>query len=242
MNSRDVAAVEGEPTIKVLYFEDDVRLGRMTTEYLTAHGLEVLLVSRGDVSIAEILRAHPDVVLLDLMLPGRDGVEVCRSIRERMDVPIIMVTARTEETDRVLGLESGADDYVPKPFSCRELLARIHAHARRARGRCGPRKTRLRVGSLVIDTISMSVTLDGRLLALTTLEFGMLRVLAERAGRVLTREQLLQLVHGSSEEAFDRSIDVHVSRLRHKLGDDPRSPRRLKTVRGIGYVLMSDEP
>jgi len=239
MNETDGTA--RRDAIKVVYVEDDERLGRMTAQYLTSRGLEVVRVTRGDLALAEILRVGPDVVLLDLMLPGRDGLEICHAVRERLDVPIIIVTARIEEADRVVGLEGGADDYVAKPFYARELLARIRAHARRARGRTGPPKARLHVGSLVVDKTTMSATLNGRPLALTTFEFNMLRVLAERVGRVLTREQLLELVHGSSDEAFDRSIDVHVSRLRQKLGDDPRSPRRLKTVRGVGYVLTSDD-
>jgi DNA-binding response OmpR family regulator len=152
-----------------------------------------------------------------------------------------MVTARTEEADRVMGLEGGADDYVSKPFSSRELLARIRAQARRARGQIGPRTLRTVVGELVVDADTMTATMRGQALVLTTFEFGLLRVLAERAGRVLGREQILQLLHGSAEEAFDRSIDVHVSRLRHKLQDDPRNPKLLKTVRGIGYMLTPDE-
>jgi DNA-binding response OmpR family regulator len=157
-----------------------------------------------------------------------------------MDVPIIMVTARSEEADRVLGLEGGADDYVSKPFSSRELLARIRAHARRARGRAGPSPERIEVGTLVVDTGTMTASLNGSRLALTTHEFSLLKVLAERAGRVLGREQLLALLHGSADEAFDRSIDVHVSRLRHKLEDDPRNPRLLKTIRGVGYMLAPE--
>jgi DNA-binding response OmpR family regulator len=226
--------------LTVVYVEDDERLGRLTAQYLSSHAVEVVLVPRGDLAVAEVLRVRPDVVLLDLMLPARDGVEICRSLRERLDVPIIMVTARTEEADRVMGLEGGADDYVPKPFSSRELLARIRAQARRARGKSGPSSTRIQVGALVVDTATMTATLGGTPLALTTFEFALLRALAERAGRVLSREQLLELLHGSADEAFDRSIDVHVSRLRSKLGDDPRNPQRLKTVRGVGYVLTPD--
>lgn len=228
-------------TVTVVYVEDDERLARLTSQYLTSHGLDVVVVSRGDLAVAEVLRVRPDVVLLDLMLPGADGLEVCRRLRERADVPIIMVTARGEEADRVMGLEGGADDYVSKPFSSRELLARVRAHARRARGKAGPQSTRIEVGELVVDASTMTATLRGERLALTTYEFALLRVLAERAGRVLGREQLLELVHGSAEDAFDRSIDVHVSRLRHKLGDDPRTPRLLKTIRGVGYMLTPDE-
>jgi two-component system, OmpR family, response regulator len=179
--------------------------------------VQVAVVARGDEAVAEIARIQPDAVLLDLMLPGADGLAVCRKLRERADVPIIMVTARGEEVDRVLGLEGGADDYVSKPFSSRELLARIRAQVRRARGRAGPRTPRIELGELIVDTASMAATLRGARLALTTHEFALLRAVAERAGRVLGREQLLQLMHGTSEDAFDRSIDVHVSRLRHKL-------------------------
>lgn len=227
--------------LSVVYVEDDERLARLTSQYLRSHGVEVHVVARGDLALAEVLRARPDVVLLDLMLPGADGVHVCRRIRERADVPIIMVTARTEEADRVLGLEGGADDYVSKPFSSRELLARVRAQARRARGKAGPPAERLTVGSLTVDATARTATLRGERLSLTTFEFSLLRVLAERAGRVLGREQLLELVHGTADDAFDRSIDVHVSRLRSKLEDDPKSPRLLKTIRGVGYVLTPDD-
>lgn len=230
---------ERPESITVVYVEDDERLGRLTSQYLASHGIDVRLVARGDQAVTEVLRVRPDIVLLDLMLPGIDGLEVCRALRARIDVPIIMVTARTEEADRVMGLESGADDYVAKPFSSRELLARIRAQARRARGKAGPPQQRVEVGDIVVDSARMTATLAGVPLVLTTFEFALLRILAERAGRVLSREQLLELVHGSADEAFDRSIDVHVSRLRQKLGDDPRSPKLLKTVRGVGYVLTA---
>jgi DNA-binding response OmpR family regulator len=231
----------GTPEIRVVYIEDDDRLARLTTQYLETHRIDVTLVPRGDLAVAEVLRVRPDVVLLDLMLPGVDGLEVCRQIRSRLDVPIIMVTARNEEADRVLGLEGGADDYVSKPFQSRELVARIRAQARRSRGEVGPRADRIELGRLVVDAGSMQATIDGAPIALTTIEFSLLRELAQRAGRVLAREQLLQLLHGSAEEAFDRSIDVLVSRVRAKLGDDPRNPRMLKTVRGVGYMLTPGE-
>ncbi len=232
---------ESDQAITVVYVEDDERLARLTTQYLQSHGVTVVHVGRGDLAPAEVERTRPDVVLLDLMLPGIDGVEVCRRIRARSDVPIVMVTARTEEADRVVGLEGGADDYVAKPFSSRELLARVRAQARRGRGLSGPQSERLQVGQLSIDGSTRTVTRGGVVIALTTQEFDLLRVLAERKGRVLSRDQLLALLHGTADEAFDRSIDVHVSRLRHKLGDDPRHPSLLKTVRGAGYVLVSDE-
>jgi two-component system OmpR family response regulator len=175
------------------------------------------------------------------MLPGKDGVEVCRELRTRTDVPIIMLTARTEEVDRVMGLDAGADDYVTKPFSSRELVSRIRAVVRRARGLAGPPLQRISVGEISLDPASRSVWVSGREVSLTGYEFALLLALAERAGRVLSREQLLDLAKGSAEEAYDRSIDVQISRLRQKLGDDARQPRFLKTVRGAGYLLVSGD-
>lgn len=231
----------GNPScIKVVYVEDDDRLGRLTAKYLRSHGLEVVLVKHGEQAFGTVQREQPDVVLLDVMLPGLDGLAVCRKLRETSDLPIVLVTARGEEADRVLGLEWGADDYVAKPFSSRELLARIRAHARRARGELGPRRERIAAGPLLIDTAKMRVLLRGEAVELTSQEFALLRALAERPGRVLSRERLLLLLHGTAEEAFERSIDVHVSRLRQKLGDSPRSPELLKTVRGVGYVLVGN--
>jgi DNA-binding response OmpR family regulator len=228
--------------IRVLYVEDDERLARLTMEYLVTHGLEVHLVPRGDLAVADVMRIRPDVVLLDVMLPGADGFEVCRQLRARTDVPIIMVTARLDEAERVRGLEGGADDYVTKPFQSRELLARIRAQARRSRGEVGPRPDRLRVGSLVIEPSSMSVSVRGEPVVLTANEFALVHALAQRPGRVLDREQLLQLLHGTPDEAFDRSIDVVVSRVRAKIELDPKNPRMLKTVRGVGYMLAAGEP
>jgi DNA-binding response OmpR family regulator len=228
--------------LRVVLVEDDARLARLTAQYLESHGVEVTPVARGDLALAEVLRVRPDAVLLDLMLPGADGIEVCQQIREHLDTPIIMITARTEEADRVRGLEGGADDYVPKPFSSRELLARLRANVRRAQGKVGPSRERLVVGELVIEPASRTALLGEQRLALTSNEFQLLRVLAERAGHVLSREQLLDLLHGTAEESFDRSIDVHVSRLRHKLESDPRHPRFLKTIRGVGYMLATEEP
>jgi DNA-binding response OmpR family regulator len=239
MSAADSELNEGDGTYTVVYVEDDERLARLTLQYLVSHGLSVFLVTRGDQALAEVLRIKPDVVLLDIMLPGADGFEVCRRIRQHMSVPIVMVTARGEEADRVMGLEGGADDYVAKPFSSRELVARIRAHARRGRGLIGPRAERIEVGSLILDPSSLSASLSGRALSLTSYEFSLLRALAERAGRVLSREQLIALLHGSPDETFDRSIDVHISRLRHKIEEDPKNPRWLKTMRGVGYMLAA---
>ena len=203
---------EPPATIKVLLVEDDARLAQLTSRYLEGHGVVVTVAGDGVEGQAEALRRQYDCIVLDLMLPGRDGIEVCRQLRARSDVPIIMVTARGEEQDRVLGLEVGADDYVTKPFSPRELLARIRANVRRVRGQAGPAQEQIVVGAL-----------------------------AQRPGKVLSREQLLDLAKGNADLSFDRSIDVHVSRLRAKLGDDSRNPKILKTVRGAGYMLAGGD-
>jgi DNA-binding response OmpR family regulator len=228
------------PAALVLLVEDDLRLAALTREYLEGHGLAVIHVADGRRGLEEASSGRFDAVLLDLMLPGKDGLEVCRELRARSDVPIIVLTARGEEADRVMGLELGADDYLAKPFSPRELLARIRAVTRRAKGRAGPARDAVKVGGLVVDPSARRVTLDGREVVLTGHEFALLEALARRAGRVLSREQLLELAGGSAEEAFDRSIDVHVSRLRQKLGDDPKRPRLIKTVRGAGYLLAGE--
>lgn len=232
---------EAPSVIKVLLVEDDVRLAQLTTRYLEGHGVVVTTAGDGIEGQAEALRRQYDCVVLDLMLPGRDGIEVCRQLRSRIDVPIIMVTARGEESDRVLGLEVGADDYVTKPFSPRELLARIRANVRRVRGQAGPPSELITVGKLALDPQKMTVTLDGAAVEVTAYEFSILRALAQRPGKVLSREQLLDLAKGSADLSFDRSIDVHVSRLRAKLGDDSRSPKILKTVRGVGYLLAGGD-
>jgi two-component system, OmpR family, response regulator len=232
--------VSSEPVITALLVEDDERLATLTADYLGGHGVVVTRAADGDAAVREALARRYDVVLLDLMLPGKDGLEVCREIRARSDVPIVILTARGEERDRVAGLDLGADDYLPKPFSPRELLARIHAVVRRARGQVGPAVKVIAVGKLVLDPGNRRVTVRGEEVPLTGYEFSLLYALATRAGHVLSREQLIELAGGSSEEAFDRSVDVHVSRLRQKLGDDSRSPRILKTVRGAGYMLTAE--
>lgn len=226
--------------IRALLVEDDDRLARFTAEYLEQRGVLVTHVRDGDRALAEQAKGVFDVIVLDVMLPGRDGFEVCRVLRRRTSIPIIVVTARTEETDRVLGLELGADDYLVKPFSPRELLARLGALVRRATGKVGPGPGLLRAGRITVDVSSMRVTVGDAEVSLTTGEFQLLRALVERQGHVLSREQLLELSAGSSEEAFDRSIDVRVSRLRQKLGDDPRHPRIIRTIRGLGYMLASE--
>ncbi|PJB35634.1 MAG: DNA-binding response regulator [Deltaproteobacteria bacterium CG_4_9_14_3_um_filter_63_12] len=231
------------PSLLILLVEDDPRLADLTKRYLEKQGALVSHVTHGATALELVQRVDFDVVLLDLTLPGLDGLEVCRRLRERLDVPIIMLTARGEEADRVMGLELGADDYMPKPFSPRELLARIRALVRRARGNVGPQVNILNLGGLSIDPGAHRASVDGQALDLTSHEFKLLVALANNPGRVLSRERLMELAAGSAEESFDRSVDVHVSRLRKKLGEDPRAPRFIKTIRGVGYqFLLQDHP
>lgn len=230
-----------DESLHILMIEDDQRLAQLTSRYLASHGVVVSHAANGIEGLAEAIRHPYDAVILDLMLPGCSGMEICRALRQRRDVPIIMLTARGEEADRVMGLELGADDYMAKPFSSRELLARLRAQVRRARGKAGPDLRIVQVGELSLDPQRLEASLRGRSLGLTPYEFVLLKTLAERVGQVLNREQLLNLARNNPEEAFDRSIDVHISKLRQKLGDDSRNPRMLKTVRGVGYVLMPHE-
>ena len=227
-----------ESPISALYIEDDARLARLTAEYLAVSGVEIEHVTTGELGLVRLERDRYDVVILDIMLPGIDGLEVCRRIRDRSDVPIVALTARGEEADRVMALEIGADDYIAKPFSPRELLARIRAVVRRYRGRAGPERRRIVADDLVLDAATCAASLAGAPLDLTTYEFALLYALVERAGRTLSRDQLMEIVKGNTEEAFDRSVDVHISRIRQKLCDDPQSPRRIRTVRGKGYQYM----
>jgi two-component system phosphate regulon response regulator OmpR len=221
---------------RILLIEDDERLASMVSEYLSGAGFEVTVAVRADRGLALVAGGRFDAVLLDVMLPDLDGLEVCRRLRARSDVPILMLTARGDDTDRIVGLELGADDYLPKPFNPRELLARLRAILRR-RQAPSPRTAPLRFGRLEIDRDARVVRLDGRERPLTGHQFDLLVALAESAGRVLSRESLMQRVRGDALEAFDRSIDVHVSRIRAAIEDDPRHPRRIVTVRGAGYVF-----
>jgi DNA-binding response OmpR family regulator len=224
--------------------EDDARLGRLVTEYLGRHDIDVIVAGDGERGLAALARARFDIVLLDLMLPGLDGLEVCRRIRSGpagRSVPVIMLTARGDEVDRIVGLEMGADDYLPKPFNPRELLARIRAVLRRAAGGA-PGEGRFRTGELEIDFDARAVTVGGRPRELTHHEFELMAVLARAAGRPLSRDQLLDTLTGQAHEAFDRSIDVHVSKLRAKLEPNPKEPVYIKTARGVGYLLTRDHP
>ncbi|MDX9721181.1 MAG: response regulator transcription factor [Myxococcota bacterium] len=223
----------------VLLIEDDQRLAELTTAYLAKHGVQAIRAANGKDGLELALKRGFDVVLLDLMLPDMDGLELCRQLRTRSSVPVIMLTARGEEADRVMGLELGADDYLPKPFAPRELLARIRAQTRRARGLVGPSLETLTAGELLLDPGRRCASCKGETLELTSYEFDILYALARNSGRVLGRERLMELAKGDCEEAFDRSIDVHVSRLRKKLGDDPVQPRYIRTVRGVGYQFVA---
>ena len=227
--------------IRLLLIDDDVAAARRIATFLETHGLQVSCESDAASGISALRRALYDVVLLDSLLPGIGGVAVCREVRNRSDVPILMTTFRGGAPDCVPAFEAGADDVIGPLFAPRELLARIRAHVRRARGLSGPRARALVVGSLSVDTESIRATLNGKVLNLTDAEFALLRVLAEQSGRVLSREQLLALARGNTENAFDRAIDVQVSRLRRKIEADPRRPRRLKTVRGLGYTLVNGD-
>lgn len=229
----------------ILIVDDDVRLSGMLRDYLEQNGFSARAAATAREGLAEIARRPPSAVVLDVMLPDLDGFECLRRIRASSDVPVVMLTAKGDETDRIVGLEIGADDYVPKPFNPRELLARLKAVLRRRNGGAGPASgpAPLRFGRLEIDRGSRAVRVDGAERTLTSYQFDLLVALAETAGRVLSREQLMDLVRGAELEAFDRSIDVHVSRIRAAIEDDPKHPRRIITVRGAGYVFarLQDE-
>jgi DNA-binding response OmpR family regulator len=213
----------------------------MVSDYLAAAGFltDRRLTGRDGLLAVEAMAF--DAVILDVMLPDIDGFEVCRRIRARSDVPVLMLTARGDDTDRIVGLEIGADDYLPKPFNPRELLARIRAILRRRRGSAPAEATALRFGRLQIDRGSRTVLIDGEEKPLTGHQFDLLAALADHAGRVLNRERLMDLVKGEELDAFDRSIDVHISRIRSAIEDDPKHPRRIITVRGSGYVFAKKQ-
>ncbi|MDE0048909.1 MAG: response regulator transcription factor [Rhodospirillales bacterium] len=225
--------------IRLLMIEDDRALAEMVATYLDKAGMTLDHRESAEAGLAAALRGGYDAVVLDLMLPDGDGLTVCREIRARSDVPILMLTARGEEADRIVGLEIGADDYLPKPFNPRELLARLRAILRRraSESPASPEEM-LRFGRLVIDRAARRALVDGEERALTGHQFDLLCVLAESAGRVLSREQLMDRVRGEALEAFDRSIDVHVSRIRAAIEDDPKNPRRIVTLRGAGYLFV----
>ena len=233
----------------LLMIEDDTRLAQMVSEYLGQSGLHVTHCGDGTSGLAKLAGPEaaelPDLVILDLMLPDMDGLEICRRIRSlpapASQTPVLMLTAKGDPMDRVIGLEIGADDYLPKPFEPRELLARIRAILRRRETGAPPTTQTLRFGSLEIDRDARTVTVNGQPTDLTSYQFDLLVTIAERAGRVLTRDQIMEAVRGRELEAFDRSIDVHMGRIRAAIEVDPKNPRRILTVRGVGYVFAKQQ-
>jgi DNA-binding response OmpR family regulator len=224
--------------IRALLIEDDRKLAGLLEEFLGQHGVTATLAMDGGQALQQLAASRFDILLVDLMLPGMDGLALTRRIRERWSTPLIMVTARGDDADKIVGLELGADDYLAKPFNPRELLARIRAVLRRIEP---GDQARFQSGGLAIDFASREVTVEGKRQSLTAHEYELLCALARNAGRVLTRDQLLEQMKGeAADEAFDRSIDVHVSRLRQKIEPDPRHPRYVKTVRGAGYLLTRE--
>lgn len=225
--------------------EDDERLARMVADYLGASGFEVTHAPDASLGLQQLETLRPELVILDLMLPDMDGLQVCQRIRALpgavAQVPVLMLTAKGDPMDRIIGLEMGADDYLPKPFEPRELLARIRAILRRKGGGAQETSRALQFGSLVIDRDARVVSLRGQPCDITSYQFDLLVALAERAGRVLTRDQIMEAVRGRELEAFDRSIDVHMGRIRAAIEDDVKAPRRILTVRGVGYVFARQQ-
>jgi DNA-binding response OmpR family regulator len=224
-------------TERILVVEDDPRLADMLSEYLGQAGFRVTVAPLGRAALERLSTAEYDAIVLDLMLPDMDGLDVCRQLRTASDTPVLMLTGRGDAIDRIVGLEIGADDYLPKPFEPRELLARLRAILRRRVSGKTLAERPLHFGRLEIDTAARAVRLDGQSCDLTGYQFDLLVALADKAGRVLSREVLMDLVKREHLEAFDRSIDVHMSRIRAAIEDDPKKPRRVITVRGAGYVF-----
>ena len=238
-------ALENSETGRILIVEDDERLATLTKEYLENNGLQVSVEGDGGKAVARILAERPDLVVLDLMLPGEDGVSICRRVRSQYHGQILMLTARTDDLDEVLGLEMGADDYVAKPVRPRVLLARIRALLRRG-SPLGDEpvennQNRLRFGSLVVDNAMREAWLEEKGIELTSAEFDLLWLLSSNAGRVLSREEIFSQLRGIEYDGQDRSIDVRVSRIRPKIGDDPMHPRLIKTVRSKGYLFVKSD-
>ena len=224
------------PKTRVLLIDDDAKLNTLLTEYLGRFGCAVRAAVHPDEGLEALEREPPDIVILDVMLPGMDGFAVCRQVREYSRVPIIMLTARGDVTDRIVGLELGADDYIPKPFEPRELLARMQAVLRR--GGAAKPEERVHIGTLEVNWTTCSARLSGRSLSLTSAEFALLGLLVRNRGRVLSRDRIIEGTRGIDWDAYDRSVDVLVSRLRQKIGDDPKHPSFIRTVRGIGYSFI----
>lgn len=224
---------------KVLIVEDEVKIARLVRDYLRQAGFDVVEATDGPSGLAMARSERPDMIVLDLGLPGMDGLDVTRQLRATSSVPIIMLTARTEESDRIVGLELGADDYVDKPFSPKELVARIRAVMRRADATLGGGEA-VTVGELSIDIPKRRVALAGDVIELTTTEFDLLLTMARQPGRIYTRAQLLDAMHGVSFESYERSIDAHIKNLRRKIEPDPKRPTRILTVYGVGYKYADE--
>lgn len=220
---------------KILVVDDEPKIVQLLHAYLARAGYQVITATDGLTAIDKFHREHPNLVILDILLPGLDGLEICQIIREEGDTPIIMLTARVEEDDRILGLELGADDYVTKPFSPREVVARVKAVLRRAHGEATD--TPLEVGQLRLDSARREVTLNGQPVSLTATEFDLLHTLMRQPGRPFSRLQLLEQVQGYAYDGYERTIDTHIKNLRQKLGDSPRQPHYILTVRGVGYKM-----
>jgi two-component system, OmpR family, phosphate regulon response regulator OmpR len=225
---------------RILLIDDDARLAAMVSEYLAGVGYRVVIAGTGAAGLERLAKEPFDALVLDLSLPDMDGLEVCRRLRTRSQVAVLMLTARGDATDRIVGLEIGADDYLPKPFEPRELLARLKAILRRRTSGKSSNPV-LRFGRLEVDRDARTVSVGGKEKPLTSFQFALLVALAENAGRVLSRDALMDLVKGEKLDAFDRSIDVHVSRIRAAIEDDPKKPRRIITVRGAGYVFARQQ-
>ena len=226
-------------TGRILIIDDDPRLAELVSDYLGEAGFRARVSPTAGQGVERLKREAFDALVLDLMLPDADGLDVCRRIRQTSDVPILMLTARGDAMDRVVGLELGADDYLAKPFEPRELLARLRAVLRRRSGTSSHNV--LHFGRLEIDRGARRVSIDGVERTLTSYQFALLNALAEHAGRVMSRDQLMDLLKGEALEAFDRSVDVHISRIRAAIEDDPKKPRRIITVRGAGYVFAKEQ-
>jgi len=225
---------------EVLVVDDNDKIVEVLTAYLEQEGFVVRTASDGPSAVAEVERAVPDIALLDVMLPGIDGIELTKRFQKEHDLPVILVTARSDEVDRLIGLEVGADDYVSKPFSPREVVARVKAVLRRAEGSRSAGEA-LRLGALIIDPNRRSVSVDGVVADLTRTEFDILAAMAAHPGRVYTRLQLLEIATGDTFEGYERTIDAHVKNIRKKLGEDSKHPRYVHTVFGVGYKVEAQE-
>lgn len=225
--------------VRILLVEDDTKLARLVQEFLMQHEFEVSIASRGDQAVDRIMCEIPDLVILDIMLPGMDGFEICRNVRPKYKNPIMMLTARGEETDELVGLESGADDYMAKPVKPKLLLARIRTLLRRTQ-RQHDASRQLHLGATIIDAVRRTVHIDNQPYDLTTAEFDLLWLLASRAGEIVTRDQISQTLHGHNWDGLDRSVDLNISRLRKKLGDDGRRPEKIRSIRGTGYMWVPE--